>query len=141
MSRIPAVLDRLVAAFTVALPQVQVIDGPALVEVEEAGLCVGYTPDRLAVESTEEGVGLDATLESFDVNCLAWQRSGDTDTKTLRDRAFATVAAVDAVLAVDRRLGGVVVNAQLRVVDLEQTQTEDTTWAVIAFVITCKAFK
>lgn len=126
--------------FTVGLPNVQVIDGPPVLNLEETGITVGYAPDQISVQSISEGAGLMAETETFDVNCLAWQRSGASDIKTVRDGAFAVVASVNALLANDRKLGGAVTNAQLRVVDLDQTQTPDGTWAVVAFAVTCKAF-
>src|SRR6266536_1871804 len=125
MSRIPAAVDRLVQMLTVGLPGVQVIDGPPVIELEKTGVSVGYSPDVLSVVSIQEGAGLVSESETFDVNCLAWQRSGDTDMKTVRDAVFAIVGNCDTALAGDRRLGGAVVNAYLRVVDLDQTQTDD----------------
>ncbi len=146
MTAIPAAVDALVAMFTEQLPDAQIVDGPPLVELEKSGIAVGYavgttTVDQVAVTSTEEGAGLDTTVETFDVNCLAWQRSGDTDVKAVRDATFALITTVDVALSNDRRLGGAVVNARLRVLDLDQMQNGDGTWAVVAFSITCTAFK
>ena len=140
MSKVPAAIDRLVQALTVNLPDVQVIDGPPIINLEETGIAIGYTPDQISVQAVAEGAGLMAEMETFDINCLAWQRSGEEDMKTVRDGVFAVIARVNAALANDRKLGGAVTNAQLRVVDLDQTQTPDGIWAVVAFVVTCKAF-
>ena len=142
MSKIPAAIDRLVQMLTVGLPAVQVIDGPPIVNLEETGVCIGYAGsiDMLSVASVSDGAGLMAEAETFDINCLAWQRSGEDDIKPVRDGVFAVIASINALLANDRRLGGAVVNAHLRIVDLDQTQTPDGTWAVIAFTVTCKAF-
>lgn len=141
MTHVPAAIDRLVAIFTAGLPDVQVIDGPPVIEMAGAGVCVGYAPDVPSVLSIEDPAGLQVDMETFDLNCVAWQRSGDTDMKVLRDAVYGMVAALDAALAVDRTLGRAVVNARLRVVDLDQLHMTDATWAVVAFVITCKAFK
>lgn len=141
MTAIPAAIDHLIARCTVSLESRQIIDGPPLVNLEKAGVAIGYSPDELSVTSTEEGAGLQSDVETFDINCIAWQRSGDEDAKTVRDQVFATVADVGSILAADRRLGGTVVHARLRVVELDQTQNPDGTWAVVAFAITCKAFK
>jgi hypothetical protein len=51
------------------------------------------------------------------------------------------IATLDAALAVDRTLGRAVVNARIRLADLDQIHMTDATWAVVAFVITCSAFK
>jgi hypothetical protein len=140
MSKVPAAIDRLVLTLTTALPDVQIIDGPPIINLEEVGIAIGYTPDQISVQAVSDGAGLVAEMETFDINCLAWQRSGEGEMKTIRDGVFAVIAAVNVILANDRKLGGAVTNAQLRVVDLDQTQTPDGTWAVVAFVVTCKAF-
>lgn len=142
MSSIPAAVDKLVATLTTRLgANVQVVDGPPVVALDNVGVAVGYTPDDISVSSQEEGAGLDSDVETYDINCLAWVRSGDGKLKPVRDRVFALLAQVDQSLAEDRRLGGAVVHARIRVLDMDQTQKPDGTWAVASFAVTCKAFK
>jgi hypothetical protein len=142
MSHIPAALDYLVATLPVKLTDdVQVIDGPPVVNLENTGIAVGYTPDELAVSSLEDPAGLDSNVETFDINCLVWARSGDIGMKAIRDLVFTIVTAVDEIIRLDPNLGGAVATARLRILDLDQMQNSDGTWAVVAFAITCKAFK
>lgn len=119
----------------------QIIDGPPLVNLEKDGITIGWSPDELAVVSTEEGAGLDTTVETFDINCTAWSRTGEEMSKVARDNLRRLLDLVEQVLDHDRRLGGAVVHARLRVADLDQMHNEDGTWAVAGFAISCKAFR
>lgn len=142
-SKIPDTLDYLVAKLPGAMTgEVQILDGPPVVSMENEGIAIGYVPDRLSVEAEVTPGDLSGSdMETFDVNCTAWVRSGDNPMLPVRTRVFAILTELDTVLARDPRLGGNVVQARLGILDLDQLQTDEGTWATIAFQITCKAFK
>lgn len=142
---IPAAIDFLVKAFTVEFGELQVLDGPPSVELADEGVAVGYVPDRLTAETEQggdglAGGGLGGDAIGFDVNCLLWKRTGDREVKPVRDQLFDRYAQLGRYVKGNRRLGGAVTNARLRLADYDQLQTEDGPFATIAFVVTCKAF-
>jgi len=71
------------------------------------------SPDDLDIEATRIIAGLGSDLESFTILGLIRSWSGSGLVKPRRDRAFAALAAVHAVLMGDRRLGGAVTRARL----------------------------
>ncbi|RKT49358.1 hypothetical protein [Saccharothrix australiensis] len=122
-SAIPAALDALVALCTAAavpgglLDGVAVIDGPPVDEpTEELVLYLGDTPDdgpAVTAQQSFATFGDGAKDEAAAIYCTAISRSGDTDVKAERDRAFGIVAAVEQLLrpgrpGADPRLGGAV---------------------------------
>lgn len=143
-----ASIDYLVGklATVVADDNWQVIDGPPVVELSNKGLSVGWAVDRLAVEMDKPTEGLQSGGLGggdgirFDINCMTWVRSGDTDMKAIRDACDEQLAAVDSFLQNDRRLGGIVTRATMRLVDYDQLQSQEDSWGTAAFVITCNAF-
>jgi hypothetical protein len=140
-SKAPAAIDFLVAGLPSIQEDLQVLDGPPIVELASLGIAIGYDPDKVSVESETSSGGLGAEMEDFGINCIAWARSGNTDMKALRDQLTQLMIGIESYLRKNARLGGAVTNAYLRTVDLDQLQTQNGAWATIAFVITCKAFK
>lgn len=142
MSSAPAAIDGLLAALRAApvLEDVTIVDGQPL-QLDPDMICVGYSPDRMGVESDETPAGLQSGRESYGITCLAsaW-RGEETDPKAVRDIAFGMVAKVRAELARDPKLGGAVVNARLEFLDLDQEQTQSGPSATIQFVVRCQAF-
>jgi hypothetical protein len=114
-SRVPDVIDALVAAFKAApgLAGVKVFDGPPVTGSPlKAAVFVGYDgdPDEqegLAVEFSQEwaSIGQRARDEAFTVTCavLAW--SGATAVRAVRERAFELLAAVEDALRAAPDLG------------------------------------
>jgi hypothetical protein len=154
-SRVPAVVDYLVAAFTAATtlggasPPVAVYDGPVATRApEQLLLWVGLgDPDsggmEVGAESTQEWVGAGSVHrnEHITVHCAAESWSGGTDVRTERLAAFAIVAAVEDILRRDASLGGLVLFVNPGVTDLELSQNNTNTGAIarVAFTITAKA--
>lgn len=141
VTSIPNAIDALYNGLTVRLGTVQVLDGPPAVSLENVGVAVGYTPDDIAVRSEQSGAGLRSDVEDYGVNCIAWVRDGDGVMKVARDNLFGLMNEINKYLTDDPRLGGVVTNARLRIVDYDQLQTSEGCWATVAFVVTCKAFR
>ncbi|MEV7907700.1 hypothetical protein [Streptomyces anulatus] len=108
-SRVPAVLDRLVATFTTALPaSVAVHDGPTVTaDPLQDVVCVGWDGDDdgdgQAVEWTQEWAGLGAGRkdESIDVTCVLICWDGDADVRATRARAYELFATLEAALRAD----------------------------------------
>lgn len=143
---VPAAIDYLFGKLTVELEGVQILDGPPIVELSNKGVAIGWAPDRLSAEINKPTEGLmsgglgGGDGISFDINCLVWVRSGDSEMKPIRDEMYATLGRVDTFVQQNRRLGGVVTKAHLRLADYDELQTPEDSWATAAFVITCNAF-
>jgi hypothetical protein len=113
ISRVPSVLDYLVALFTAdptlgaAAPPVTVYDGPATTgDAERLVLWVGLDdPDAdgppLAAESTRQWAGLAGQSESIVIYCAAEAWSGETSVSAYRVAAYAIVAAVETLVRAD----------------------------------------
>lgn len=142
MSAIPAVLDALVANLAVALPGVQILDGPATVEIEGDVVAVGFSADAggPAVEGTEAPAGLAGSREQFDVLGAASSWTGDTLIKPRRDRAFEMLAAVKAELKRDQTLNGTCTQARLQVTDYIAEQTTKGAVVTVTFRVGVVAF-
>jgi hypothetical protein len=120
-SRIPAVLDYLVATFTAAstlgaaTPPVTIIDGPAVnADPGPLALWVGCGDIGLAVTdaatATQQwaALGRQARDEQLTIFCTAQAWSGSDDIRVLRLAAAAIVAAVEDLVRNDSSLGGTV---------------------------------
>lgn len=112
-SRVPAVMDALVAAFTDALPDVAVYDGPtpgsttdlpaALLVVgapDTEGVCVTSTNSRAAGMGTRR-------QEVFFISCIVEAVTGAGTFAALRETVRGTLASVETVLTADVTLGQV----------------------------------
>lgn len=106
VSRMPAVVGRLVTEARTATDLEQVLDGPHLGEVMSDCLVLGFTDsaDRPGYESTitrQDGTGRPRLVEEFIVRCLVSIASGDTDeaaVSRLRARCGDVLAAIDTHL-------------------------------------------
>lgn len=113
-SRVPAVIDALVALFRAApaLAGVKVVDGPSVTgsPLPEA-VYVGYDgdPDNdgQAVDFAQEwaSIGQRAKNETFTVTCAVGVWRGSTGVRPARTRAFEVLAAVEGALRADPSLG------------------------------------
>ncbi|WP_242890265.1 hypothetical protein [Actinomadura litoris] len=143
VSTVPTALDALVTGLTAALPDVQVVDGQP-VSTEGDVICIGFggVPGEPAVESTRtrEQLAREPDREQYDIACLASSWSGDTDAKTVRDRAYELVDAAADVLAADDTLGGVVMEARITTDSLTQEQTAEGAVATVRFIVHADAF-
>ncbi|MCP2339166.1 hypothetical protein [Actinomadura rupiterrae] len=145
VSTVPAVLDALVQRVGLALPGVQVTDGqPVDVEPPDT-VCIGFTgtPGEAVVVSmlSPEQMAVTPDRESYTVACVAscW-KGHERDAKAVRDRAYALVDAVDAELARDPTLGGLVLRARLATEELIPEQTAEGALATVKFSVSVDAF-
>jgi len=155
VSAVPALLDALVAALTAALPAVTVYDGPGNTDDAPADYLLVGVPDpdsdssEASVESTVEwaSLGAKSRYETSTVWCAAISWTGDTPNpanpsvmKTVRDRVFATFAAVEQTLVADPSLGDVArfggIGSTHRTM---QNITADGTEAWVVFGLTFRA--
>lgn len=103
LSRMPSVVDRLVAEARTATDVEQVLDGPHLGFLMSDVLVLGFTEsaDRSGYESRvsrQEGYGRPRLVEDFVVRCLVTTATGDTDEQAvarLRARCGEVLAALD----------------------------------------------
>lgn len=118
-SGIPALIDQLVvianAAFPDATSPVQVCDGPSCSQ-EDTGqqLWIGVTnpndPSSGAASADQQWPYAASAFrrEELTVHCMALAWSNDGDFKTIRDQAFAQMAAFSAAIVADPTLSGAV---------------------------------
>lgn len=130
MSTIPEVLDALAAKWQTDPPAGlrpdQVFDGPpASAYVGTEGVAVGASLDDDDIVAFTRSVAdlRGGAREQYPVTCLAWCGSGDTATKPRRDRVVAIVEALEASLATDLTLGGLVSRVWLASGAFQQRQT------------------
>ncbi|WP_433252868.1 hypothetical protein ACQPYK_08575 [Streptosporangium sp. CA-135522] len=108
-SRVPAVLDRLTAVFSGALPvDVLVHDGPVITaDPAQDVVCIGWDGDDdgdgQAVEWSQVWTGLGAghKNEAIDVTCVLITWDGDDDLAATRTRAYEHFALLEAALRAD----------------------------------------
>lgn len=119
-----AIADALVAAFGRAVTPLNdtrtaagtspigVLDGPAVEYVGSAGVAVGATREDVIADWAVRPADLagDSRL-TLPITCLAWSGSGSTAFGPHRTVVAAVLAAIEAELATDRDLGGVVSTA------------------------------
>jgi hypothetical protein len=112
-SRAPAVIDALVAMCEAAagLEGVKVHDGPQVTSAPLTSvICIGWDGDEdnsEAVQSQQEwaAIGQKAKDETIQIPCAAIAWTGSTNVKTVRDRAYELVGAVEDALRADPSLG------------------------------------
>lgn len=154
-SAIPAAIDGLVALCTgqVApgglLERVIVFDGPPFTKPSEQQLLfIGDTPDDLSsVSGTQDfaHIGARQRDEDFSIYCTAVSRSGGTDMKVERDRAFRMKGAVEKLLrpgfpGADITLGGAVMWAHVSgEITLSQITDPNGAMARLGFHVVCRA--
>jgi hypothetical protein len=142
-STIPAVLDRLLQAWALALPGVQVVEGQPL-SPEPDIVCVCFTglPGEPAIEAVDERgqLGGGPDRERYDISCLGSALRGETDARAVRERAVELVEAIRADLQRDPTLGGLVLSARLAVRSLLAEQTRDGASATVFFTVRIDAF-
>lgn len=147
-SSLPAVIDALLVTWRAALAgagdATEVFDGPIGANTPAGGdvVVVGVEPPTAAAEGQQEPHGLGNRLqEDFTVHCRVSSLSGDTDMKARRDRAYAILAILTAVLKTNPTLGGVCDRVFLgRELTLWQGQITDGAVAEVAFDITGSAW-
>lgn len=110
----PGVVDALLKLCTEALPDRAVIDGPGP-EGDDASdyLFVGMGDPRR--DDSDAGkfdqewpkVTPQSRSESGSVNCIALSYNADGDQRAARESCFETIAAVQRLMHLDTRLGGV----------------------------------
>lgn len=142
-STIPAVLDALLESWTVALPDVQVIEGQPLAPDPDI-VCVAFTglPGEPAIEAVEERGQLAASpdRERYDIACLVSSQRGETDARAVRIRAFELLDTVRGDLQRDATLGGLVLSARLAVLSLVAAQTSAGAESTVLFRVRIDAF-
>jgi hypothetical protein len=148
-SVVPRVIDALIQLAKGQLTDVQVYDGYPVSESPDRDLLlIGVEdPDATGFEvasSSEQSwaqAGYRQRSQTGDVTCAALSWNGNGDAKDARDRAYATVAAVESLLREDPTLGLVPEAAAVLVASygaretLSQIQDEHGATATVAFTV------
>lgn len=145
MTAIPAALDGLLDLVQTVFPEgseVQIVDGqPVAAHLEADVICVGWSPEELAVRATEEIADLGrGDRESFEITNLVSAWRGDEDPKVVRDRCFELVGTLRSEIQRDHTLGGAVMSARLSVAAVSQDQTTDGPSCTAVVTVRCIAF-
>lgn len=115
MSAVPVAIDALLAEFATGMPDVQVIDGPPVVDVRGDVVAVGATLDQdfpAETDSSEVPAGLQAVRKTCTVSCRARSWSGNAQVKPQRDRTYALITRIRDLLRANPTLGGSVIQAR-----------------------------
>lgn len=140
-SCITALVSSLTTAFAGAIP---VNDGPVLQNTEPAMLLVGATEaeglssgDFPEWQQRWAGLGHAARDETFQIPCVLFVRSGDTDLATYRTTAWSYFATVESTLRNDPTLGisTNTIRAQVSPGSYSQPQTPDGVVCRIDFTV------
>ena len=130
-SRIPQAVDALVSLLTDALDAtaVQVVDGMLLQNQERAGLTIGSDIDDSTFpwEQRWSGLGHATRQETFEVPCVLWVRTGDTEAVSdTRSEVFGYFGLIEATLRdfPDLDLNTNAIRAQVLPKAYAQPQTE-----------------
>lgn len=135
---VPAVVDGLIAAWSAALPEWQVVDGPfSPLLLGDYVVTVGVGNDTEAdpfrVEVTETGMG-GRRRESGTVRCqvaVTWGNA--TEGKPSRDAVAAALGLIDAGFRADSLLGGVCDRVLLGSQRWMHVQSDTTAYASCEF--------
>ena len=143
-SRIPQAVDALVALLDDAL-DIEVTDGALLQNQERAGLTVGADVEesRFPWEQDWVGLGHVSRDETFEVPCVLWVRTGDTEAVSdTRAEAFGYFADIESALRTSEDLGldgAYNVRADVRPTAYAQPQTDSGLVCRIDFRIRIQA--
>lgn len=144
VSALPGFLTAVVASLVAApaLSGVQVVDGPPVESTTAREVvAVGISTVDVSVESNLTDAGLGSRRDGIDVPCMVRVWSGDAALPPLRDRAFALLAAVEAVLAADRTVGGTVTRARVMSLVYNPIRGPEGTAVELEFPIRVDAFR
>ena len=154
-SRIPALIDYLVATFTAAStlgaasPPVLVFDGPVVTAAPaQLALYVGVDDvftDQAPISATSEQARMGSTRgrqELAAIRCAAVAWAGTDDARTVRTQAFAILAAVEDLIRTNAdKFGGLADQGSPGVSGIAlQQYSGDGTTAQVAFTITFISF-
>lgn len=143
-SRVPYVLDALVALYSATVPAVTIFDGPPLqIEDTAAGLFVGCTDSSEQVDAHQDWAELGhySRNEVITVPHLLFLRTGDNDLSATRLALYAYMAAIESALVADVTLGLAdgVIRARIASGPLTQTRTGDGLVLKVEFVVEVQA--
>lgn len=128
-SAIRLVLDALKAtlqADEAMKPDIQIVHGPPIVDIGEKVIAVGYArPPQPAASTSKSAAGLSAQRDTVRVRVMAAIVSGDSDPDLsgLLTQVDALAELVEAAIARDRQLGGVVADARVTGADYLPVRT------------------
>lgn len=153
-SRVPALIDYLVAEFTAAAtlgaatPPVTVYDGPPTTMLDaplalHVGVDDGFSEGApISAESQQAGTGLAQKREEMvTIHCAAIAWAGTDDMKTVRAAAYGITAAVEDLVRADATLpAGVMQRPGITGMTLQQNNTQQGAVAQVSFQLEYKTF-
>jgi hypothetical protein len=124
-------------------------DGPASKNVPQTYLVIGYAgggpnPQApVASSSALTDLSLQQERETYAVVCHASTFVGNADAtfKSLRDRLYSLLAALEARLVADRRLGGACMRARVEVIDYVPSISPKGPTVVVPFHVQIEAMR
>lgn len=144
-SQIPAAIDKLVALFEAALPDVTVADGPQVEFSTPEWAVVGgdgvVQEEDDAARGLQKWTGLGARIrdEAIDVVCAVGSSTGASESsmKPRRDAVWVLLDAVEAALRADPGLGGFTTGGAAAVTETSLKYVTNTQGvaAVVVFTI------
>jgi hypothetical protein len=147
-STVPDAITSLVTLLRAApaLSGVNVVDGNpggSLPDLEV--LTVGWNGDPDDTTATtgsqrRESMSVQRDREFYEIQCSVAVLNGSADMTSARIRAYELLAAVGALLASDKTLGGAVMTAGLGDVALGQQQNQRGAVARVLFTVACDAY-
>lgn len=149
MSRIPEVIDALVAAFrnSPELSDVEVADGPLVSDGSAPDwLCVGFDGDpegsfeaAVSEEAYNDLYGTRGEQVTLPVTVVVSR--GDTDVRDARDRAFQILAAVRALFLADPTIAGPQTQTAVGSTRLTQVQADNGIEIRLALSVVCNTLR
>lgn len=145
VSPLPAALDALLQALTLALPDgVQLVDGqPVKTEYPDI-VMIGFNgePGTEAITISREPAdyGRHADHETYEISCLASSYRGGTDAKLVRDRAFELVSIISAELDRDQTIGETVAQSYVSIGGVAPVMATTGAVCTVRFNIHADAF-
>lgn len=141
-STVPAVLADLYAKAQTANPDVQVVYGSPLLNMQPDYICVGYDEQAGAVSITQDIDAIDASEddEIYDVHgqAVSW-RGGASEASDTITKAFAMADALEAAVRADPQLSGLVILANWAGGPVEILQTAKGPVTAVHFTISVHA--
>jgi len=143
-STVPAAVDGLLAllAASTDLTGVLIIDGQPTIEVPPDYVAIGFADDAgdsITGRQDPASLGNMRRKEEYTIACEISAWTGETDMKSMRDRAFTLMAGVEKAVRADGTLNGAVAFADFGdSVNVAQVQTQQGAVVVIKFTIEVK---
>lgn len=121
-------------------PDVQVLDGPDIVDVGQDVIAVGITADDSIVSADYPTAGLVVQAETYDLECLVRSWNGDPDLAARRARAVQLFEEVARLVKGNPTLDQTVARARIVRADYHPLRLPEGAVATLSFRVRIEAF-